>query len=271
MGKNWPKKRKWASAWHGEKMAQKWRKNDPKSHFFAIFGPFFPHFWPRAGPLSSLYQAAWLATFETETKRPWYNTFCMGWGGGPHAVVRVDSLVSATRTSIVKVHAVVSLSRKLDAHFSDPLIRRHHENDSLRLRLKWPFTEWETGPEQKSRKNWKENGKLAPRPKWPKMANRNGKMDPKMGFWPDSMSAAIFRPFQAWGHFPFSFPFFRNFCSRPVSHSVNGHFNRNPENYFFRNFEGFFALRISGKRQTFSRNFQWNVCQNELFENHLRT
>ena len=26
------------------------------------------------------------------------------------------------------------------------------------LRLKWPFTEWETGPEQKSRKNGKGNG-----------------------------------------------------------------------------------------------------------------
>ena len=37
-----------------------------------------------------------------------------------------------------------------------------------------------------------------------------------------SISAAIFWPFQAWGHFPFSFPFFRDFCSGPVSHSVNG-------------------------------------------------
>ena len=35
-----------------------------------------------------------------------------------------------------------------------------------------------------------------------------------------SISVAIFRPFQAWGHFPFSFPFFRDFCSGPVSHSV---------------------------------------------------
>ena len=35
-------------------MGKKWFKNDekiendPKSHFFAIFGPFFPHFGPRA-------------------------------------------------------------------------------------------------------------------------------------------------------------------------------------------------------------------------------
>ena len=33
------------------------------------------------------------------------------------------------------------------------------KQNSLKLRLKWPFTEWETGPEQKSRKNGKENEK----------------------------------------------------------------------------------------------------------------
>ena len=88
------------------------------------------------------------------------------------------------------------------------------------------------GPEQKSRKNGKENGK------WPHA--RNGrKMAAEMEKWTQkwdfglilaifSISAAIFRPFRAWGHFPFSFPFFRDFCSGPVSHSVNGYFNRNP-------------------------------------------
>ena len=103
---------------------------------------------------------------------------------------------------------------------------------TLTLRLKWPFTEWETGPEQKSRKNGKENGK------WPQA--RNGrKMAIKMEKWTRkwdfglilaifSISAAIFRPFQASGHFPFSFPFFSDFCSGPISHSVNGHCNRNP-------------------------------------------
>ena len=99
------------------------------------------------------------------------------------------------------------------------------------LRLKWPFTEWENGPGAKIPEKWERKWKMAPRPKWPKNGRRNGKMDPKMGFWPDfdpfSISAAIFRPFQAWGHFPFSFPFFRDFCSGPVSHSVNGHFDRN--------------------------------------------
>ena len=35
MGKKWPK--------NGEKI-----ENDPKSHFLAILGPFFPHFGPRA-------------------------------------------------------------------------------------------------------------------------------------------------------------------------------------------------------------------------------
>ena len=36
---------KWGK--NGPKMAKK-RKNDPEFHFFAIFGPFFPHFGPRA-------------------------------------------------------------------------------------------------------------------------------------------------------------------------------------------------------------------------------
>ena len=78
---------------------------------------------------------------------------------------------------------------------------------------------------------------MAPGPKWPKNGNPNGKMDPQMGFWPDfghfSILAAIFRLFQAWGHFPFSLPFFRDFCSGPVSHSVNGHFNRKEIPSFF--------------------------------------
>ena len=34
-----------------------------------------------------------------------------------------------------------------------------------------------------------------------------------------SISVAIFRPFQARGHFPFSFPFSPDFCAGPVSHS----------------------------------------------------
>ena len=59
IGKKWPKNGK------------KW-DNDPTSHFFAIFGPFFPHFGSRAifyfldnffqfldfGPFAILYQAA---------------------------------------------------------------------------------------------------------------------------------------------------------------------------------------------------------------------
>ena len=73
----------------------------------------------------------------------------------------------------------------------------------------------ENGPRPEMAEKWP--------PKW-----KNG---PENGFGLTlaifSISAAIFRPFQAWGHFPFSFPFFRDFCSGPVSHSVNGHFNRN--------------------------------------------
>ena len=41
-----------------------------------------------------------------------------------------------------------------------------------------------------------------------------------------SISVAIFRPFQAGGHFPFSFPFSLGFCAGPVSHSVDGHRTR---------------------------------------------
>ena len=70
---------------------------------------------------------------------------------------------------------------------ADPLSRRAPEKQTvgtvtafqkkrLTLRLKWPFTEWETGPEQESWKNGKENGK------WPQA--RNGrKMAIKMGKW----------------------------------------------------------------------------------------
>ena len=47
MGKNSPKQRKWPTArnggQNGPKKVEK-IENDPKSHFFAIFGPFFPHF-----------------------------------------------------------------------------------------------------------------------------------------------------------------------------------------------------------------------------------
>ena len=49
------------------------------------------------------------------------------------------------------------------------------------LRLRWPSTEWETGPAQKSGENGKENGK------WPlawngrKMATEMGKMEKKLG------------------------------------------------------------------------------------------
>ena len=103
------------------------------------------------------------------------------------------------------------------------------------LRLKWPFTEWETGPEQKIPEKWERNGK------WPhawngrKMAAKMEKMAkirPKSRFRVHfTVLMALFWPFRAWGHFPFSFPFFRDFCSGPVSHSVHGHFNRNASDY----------------------------------------
>ena len=45
------KNRKWPPARNGEKMAPKWQKKwglGPFFNFFAIFGPFFPYFGPRA-------------------------------------------------------------------------------------------------------------------------------------------------------------------------------------------------------------------------------
>ena len=89
------------------------------------------------------------------------------------------------------------------------------------LQWKWPFTEWETGPAPgKCEREWK----MAPGLKWPKNGHRkNGPRNGTLAIFPSS--AAIFRPFQAWGHFPFSFPFSQDFCGRPVSHSVNGHFH----------------------------------------------
>ena len=92
---------------------------------------------------------------------------------------------------------------------------------NLVLRLKWPFTGWETGPEQKSRENGKENGKSrengkengnGPAAKWPKVGVEMEKNEPlKRDF---GQFLAIFpfrRPFS--GHFglgPFSifFPIF---------------------------------------------------------------
>ena len=74
MAKNWPKKKmalgpKWGK--NGPKIAKK-LKNGPKSHFFAIFGPFFPHFGPRAifyfWPIFSHFRIS--ARFSFYARRP---------------------------------------------------------------------------------------------------------------------------------------------------------------------------------------------------------
>ena len=69
-----------------------------------------------------------------------------------------------------------------------------------RFRLRWPSTEWRKDPGKME---------MAPGLKWPKNGCRNGKNRER---WPKShfgghfsISAAIFRPFQAGGHFPFFF------------------------------------------------------------------
>ena len=72
-----------------------------------------------------------------------------------------------------------------------------------------------------------------------------------------SISAAICRPFQAWGHFPF--PISRGFCAGQVSHSVNVRgrfpgrmkFSRififGPADFFANFLAGFFLLIFVGK------------------------
>ena len=83
---------------------------------------------------------------------------------------------------------------------------------------KWART-WENGPTPEMAERWP--------PKWKKW--------PKSGQNPNFLSIFPFwLPFfghlsaiSGLGHFPFSFPFFPDFCSGPVSHFVNAHFNRN--------------------------------------------
>ena len=68
----------------------------------------------------------------------------------------------------------------------------------------------------KIRKKWEKKWKMPPGLKWPKNGHRNGKMAPKWDFGHFFsiffISAAIFRPFQAGGHFPFFSHFFRIFA-----------------------------------------------------------
>ena len=85
-GKELAEKKKWPTARNGGKMAQKQRKKGDLwsfFYFFAILGPFFPHFGPWAifffsansfpflafGPFSILYQAAWLAILALFRKK----------------------------------------------------------------------------------------------------------------------------------------------------------------------------------------------------------
>ena len=86
------------------------------------------------------------------------------------------------------------------------------------------------GPGAKIPEKWERKWKTAPGPKWPKNGNQNGKMDPKMDFgliWPSCPCRwPFFGHFRPGAIFHFLSHFFRDFCFRPVSHSVNGRFNR---------------------------------------------
>ena len=95
-------------------------------------------------------------------------------------------------------------------------------------------------PGAKIPEKWERKWKVAPRLKWPKNGNRNGKMakisGPKSHFRvPFPFWLPFFGHSRVWGHFPLSFPFFRDFCSGQVSHSVNGHFDRKDNIYSWAN------------------------------------
>ena len=85
-------------------------------------------------------------------------------------------------------------------------------------------------PDAKIPEKWERKWKMAPRPTWPKNGHRDGKMAKR------PILGSIFpfrRPFfghlRAWSHFLFSVSFLWDFCVGPVSHSVYGHFDRNPD------------------------------------------
>ena len=81
------------------------------------------------------------------------------------------------------------------------------------LRSKWSFTECETG-QTKVPGKWESKWKMAPGLTWTKQGCRNGKMAKNL----DKITL---------------WPFSRDFCIGPVSHSLNGHFDRkNPTDNF---------------------------------------
>ena len=88
-------------------------------------------------------------------------------------------------------------------------------------------------PDTKLQEKWERQWKMAPGPKWLTNGRRNGKMDlPK---WPKShfgvhfsISVTIFWRFGPGAIFHFLFPFSPDFRVGQVSHSVYGHFDRNP-------------------------------------------
>ena len=76
-----------------------------------------------------------------------------------------------------------------------------------------------------------ENAEMAE--KWPPKWKKKEKKWPKSYFRSHfSSPVAIFRPFQAGGHFPKSLPFSPIFCAGPVSHSVDGHRTRKDTSSF---------------------------------------
>ena len=83
------------------------------------------------------------------------------------------------------------------------------------------------GPGAKIPEKWEENGKKMENGPRPEMAIKMEKWTRKSDFGLIlAISVFFFSAISGVGPFSIFFPFFWDFCSGPVSHSVNGHFNR---------------------------------------------
>ena len=69
-------------------------------------------------------------------------------------------------------------------------------------------------PDAKIPEKWERKWKMAPGPKWSKNGRRNGKMDPKMGFWPFLHFGGHFLALSALEPFSIFFPIFPGFMRR---------------------------------------------------------
>ena len=123
-------------------------------------------------------------------------------------MVLVNLLLSLTHFCDVTVGPVLMRALPLPSPVIFVILQFGAPSSYLLLRSKWPYTEGETGPTQKSRENGKENGK------WPQA--RNGrKMAAKMRKWsPKWDFGGHFSAISGLGPFSIFFPIFPGFLRR---------------------------------------------------------